>query len=102
MPACLLSGHSGKLGKAVHAPSVFAVQVALRIESLDFGSELGIEAFSVESGDEIDAGSAFGQTGPCGLSVQAQGTYYTDACDKNSTIIVHIFQLCSAADYRFN
>jgi hypothetical protein len=96
LPACFLGGHCGKLGKTVHAPSVFAFQVALGVESLDLGSEAGVEPFSVESGNEIDAGLAFSQASPCRLGVEAQRTYYADASDKNSTIVAHILsQLCA-------
>ena len=44
LPASFLGGDGSELGEPVHPPGVFAVKVALRVEALNLGGELGVEA----------------------------------------------------------
>ena len=54
LPTCGLGGYCRELGKTVHAPGNFPVQITLRIEPFDLASKTGVKAFRIEGGNDID------------------------------------------------
>jgi hypothetical protein len=54
LPTCGLGSYCRELGKTVHAPGNFPVQITLRIEPFDLASKTGVKAFRIEGGNDID------------------------------------------------
>jgi hypothetical protein len=81
LAASLLSGYRGELGKPIHAPGFFSVQVIFRVEAFNLGREVSVEAFGVEGGDEVHSRAAVDDSIPCCGYVQAKRAYDPHTCN---------------------